>query len=80
MDILVPKHVEQIISALKHSVASGWFSFLRLKTSRLKNFKGKVTLFDLPKGCEARRVLLHYAQNTTTKVLFAFYVSVFAAN
>jgi len=25
-----PKHVEQIISAIKHSVASGWFSYLRL--------------------------------------------------
>ena len=26
-----PKHVEQIISAIKHSVASSWFSSLRLK-------------------------------------------------
>ena len=25
-----PKHVEQIISAIKHSVASSWFSSLRL--------------------------------------------------
>jgi len=27
-----PKHVEQIISAMKHSVASRWFSSLRVRT------------------------------------------------
>ena len=28
--IKCPKHVEQIISEIKHSVASSWFSSLRL--------------------------------------------------
>jgi len=40
----------------------------KVKTSRLKNFKGKVTPFGLPKGCKARYVLVHYVQNTSTKV------------
>jgi len=40
----------------------------KVKVPRLKNFKGKVTPFDLPKGCKARCVLVHYAQNASTKV------------
>lgn len=40
----------------------------KVKTSRLKNFKGKVTPFDLSEGCKARCVLVHYAQSTSTKV------------
>jgi len=30
-----PKHVEQIVSAIKHSVVSSWFSSLRLKITTL---------------------------------------------
>ena len=32
------KHVEQIISAINHSVASGWFSSLRIYSSELRLF------------------------------------------
>jgi len=32
-----PKHVEQIISAIKHSVASSWFSSLRLYNDKRPN-------------------------------------------
>ena len=32
-----PKHVEQIISAIKHSVASSWFSSLRLNVFQFAN-------------------------------------------
>ena len=39
-----------------------------VKAPRLKIFKGKVTPFVLPKGCKARYVLVHYAQNTSTKM------------
>jgi hypothetical protein len=39
----------------------------KVKTPRLKNFKEKVTPFDLPKGCKVRCVLVNYAQNTSTK-------------
>jgi len=35
----------------------------KVKGPRLKNLKGKVTPFDLPKRCKARCVLVHYAQN-----------------
>jgi hypothetical protein len=40
----------------------------KVKTPRLKNFKGKVTPFDLPKGSKARCVLVHHTQNTSKKV------------
>ena len=37
-----PKHVEQIISAIKHSVASSWFSSLRLYWRSSLFFEGKL--------------------------------------